>query len=374
MAKLGDVATYINGYAFKPSDWSNSGVPIIRIQDLTGSGYQANRYNGEYNKKYEILSGDILISWSASLGVYVWSGEKAVLNQHIFKVVFDKALINRSFFVHQVSRILENASSETHGATMKHLTKPVFDALPFYLPLVEKQDQIAAILDNTSSLISLRKQQLEKLDQLIKSQFIEMFGDPVTNPMGWDIRQFAEIASSRLGKMLDSKKQTGKGRYPYLANFNVQWFKINLDMLNKMDFDEKDKKEFTLNKGDLLVCEGGEIGRCAIWNGEIEECFFQKAIHRVRCDTNVILPEYLARVFYYRYQHNSFEDVIGSKSTIAHLTGEKLKGLSIVVPPIDLQNQFAAFVQQVDKSKLTIQQSLDKLNILYKSLMQQYFG
>ena len=137
MARLGDIATYINGYAFKPSDWSDSGVPIIRIQDLTGNSYQANRYSGEYDKKYEVLPGDVLISWSASLGIYVWTGERAVLNQHIFKVVFNKCEVDKSFFVHQVQNILEKAASSAHGATMKHLTKPVFDALPFYLPPLE---------------------------------------------------------------------------------------------------------------------------------------------------------------------------------------------------------------------------------------------
>ena len=119
MARLGDIATYINGYAFKPTDWSNEGVPIIRIQDLTGNSYQANRYNGKYDAKYEVNYGDVLISWSASLGVYVWTGEKAVLNQHIFKVQFDKAEVDKNFFVHQVECILSNASNEAHGATIK---------------------------------------------------------------------------------------------------------------------------------------------------------------------------------------------------------------------------------------------------------------
>ena len=108
--RLGDVATYINGFAFKPSDWSNEGLPIIRIQDLTGNSYQENRYDGNYDKKYEVVSGDVLISWSASLGVYIWEREKAVLNQHIFKVVFDKVDVEKSFFVHQTKKILEKAS------------------------------------------------------------------------------------------------------------------------------------------------------------------------------------------------------------------------------------------------------------------------
>ena len=109
MARLGDIATYVNGFAFKPEDWSSEGLPIIRIQDLTGNSYQANHYDGRYDAKYEVNPGDILISWSASLGVYVWQNEKALLNQHIFKVIFNKVEVDKSFFVHQVRNILDNA-------------------------------------------------------------------------------------------------------------------------------------------------------------------------------------------------------------------------------------------------------------------------
>ena len=174
MARLGDVATYINGYAFKPSDWSDTGLPIIRIQDLTGNSYQANRYNGEYASKYEVNDGDVLISWSASLGVYIWHGEKALLNQHIFKVVFNKEEVSKNFFVYQVENILAKAASEAHDATMKHLTKPIFDALPFYLPPIDEQRRIAATLDKITELIAKRRQQLDKLDELVKARFREL--------------------------------------------------------------------------------------------------------------------------------------------------------------------------------------------------------
>ena len=374
MARLGDIATYINGYAFKPDDWSDTGLPIIRIQDLTGNAYQANRYNGDYNEKYEVLEGDVLISWSASLGVYIWQGEKALLNQHIFKVVFDKEPVNKSFFVYQVQNILENAASEVHGATMKHLTKPVFDALPFYLPPMDKQNQIAAVLDKVSDLIALRKQQLAKLDELVKSRFIELFGDIIHNTKEWQVRTLSEIATSRLGKMLDAKQQTGKNNFPYLANFNVQWFRFELETLNQMDFDESDRAEFELKDGDLLVCEGGEIGRCAVWHNELQPCFFQKALHRVRCDRRVIDPNYLAWWFKFNCDHNGFASIAGAKATIAHLPGVKLKQLQVVLPPLALQRQFAAFVEQVDKSKFEIQKSLEKLETLKKALMQKYFG
>lgn len=171
--RLGDVATYVNGYAFKPTDWSSAGRPIIRIQDLTGNSYQMNRYSGNVPEKYEVIKGDVLISWSASLGVYIWDREDAFLNQHIFKVVFDKADIDKRYFFHQVSLVLRKSTFEAHGCTMKHLTKPVFDALRFVLPPLAIQRRIAAKLDRICDIVAKRKDQLSQLNQLVKSRFVE---------------------------------------------------------------------------------------------------------------------------------------------------------------------------------------------------------
>ena len=150
------------------------------------------------------------------------------------------------------------------------------------------------------------------------------------------------------------KQQTGRNSYPYLANFNVQWFRFNLENLNKMDFDEKDRAEFELREGDLLVCEGGEIGRCAVWHNELQPCFFQKALHRVRCNHQIILPDYLAWWFRYNCDYGGFSALAGAKATIAHLPGAKLKQLQVAVPPMELQEQFAVFVAQTDKSKVEV--------------------
>lgn len=235
------------------------------------------------------------------------------------------------------------------------------------------QKNISDALDKAQELIDKRKEQIAACDELIKSLFYHMFGDPIVNPQKWDIYILRDIAESRLGKMLDVKKQTGKYKYPYLANYNVQWFYFELSSLNQMDFDEKDRNEFDLKYGDVLVTEGGEVGRCAIWKEQIDKCYFQKALHRIRCDTFIILPEYLVRVFYFRSQHNQFEDVVGSKSTIAHLTGEKLKALKIPVPPIDLQNDFAKKVEKIEQQKQLLAQSLTELENNFNSLMQRAF-
>lgn len=267
-----------------------------------------------------------------------------------------------------------NLSKFSTGATIPHIYFKDYKHEYLKIYDYETQKQIATALDSVTRVIALCNAILEKLDLLVKSQFIEMFGDPVENEKSWPTYRFSEVATSRLGKMLDKGKQTGNNQRKYLANANVQWFSFNLQNLNQMDFDEGDRKEFQLLDGDLLVCEGGEIGRCAVWHAELTDCYFQKAIHRVRCNTNMLLPEYLGYSFYYHSQKNGFVDIVSSKSTIAHLTGDKLKEMRIIVPPMELQKRFVIFVNQIDKSKFVIQQALAKAQLLFDSLMQQYFG
>ena len=244
-----------------------------------------------------------------------------------------------------------NLAKYFSGATIPHIYFKDYQKEPINIPDIDTQRKISRIFDKIDALIISRKEQRTRLDQIVKSRFIEMFGDVIRNSKAWQMRVFEDVAASRLGKMLDAKQQTGKYSYPYLANFNVQWFRFNIENLNQMDFDEDDRAEFELKDGDLLVCEGGEIGRCAVWHNEIQPCFFQKALHRVRCNRQIIHPDYLAWWFKYNCDYDGFTAIAGSKATIAHLPGIKLKQLQVAVPPIELQEQFATFVEQTDKSK-----------------------
>ena len=371
MAKLGDIATYINGYAFKPQDWSDEGVPIIRIQDLTGNSYQANRYNGEYASKYEVNDGDVLISWSASLGVYIWHGEKAVLNQHIFKVVFDKERISKDFFVHQVGLILENAASDAHGATMKHLTKPVFDALPFYLPPYEKQCEIAEVLDKVTNLISLRKQQIAKLDELVKVRFVEMFGDPVVNSKRWPVETIENHIDLLTGFPFDSSGYVSKG-------INICGGLII--MPQKIDWSAckhwpqiTGYEDYILRPNDIVIA----LDRPWISNGfkiamvdkeHLPALLIQRTarIRAVDINQHYLMQSLLLGRF------DKHCNITGS--LVPHISPKDIKSYSVMIPPIELQNQFAAFVERVDQQKQTVQQSLEKLELMKKALMQEYFG
>ncbi|MDR3231982.1 MAG: restriction endonuclease subunit S, partial [Synergistaceae bacterium] len=296
-----------------------------------------------------------------------------VCSTDIYPLLINEAIADK-YYISSVLRhknFVSYASIHAHGANLPRVDEKIITAYRIPLPPLDVQRKIAVTLDTVAEIIRLRKKQLTELDLLVKSRFIEMFGNPVTNDMGWPVRRLDQIATTRLGKMLDAKQQTGDYQYKYLANFNVQWFRFDFSKLNTMDFDEADRAEFALEAGDLLVCEGGEVGRTAIWKEERENCFFQKALHRIRCNSEICVPEYIAWSMYFKAYTTNF-DGIASSATIAHLPGVKLKTLMFQTPPLDLQIRFASFAAQADKSKFVIQQAIDETRMLFGSLMSEY--
>ena len=338
-ARLGDLATYINGYAFKPADWGDTGLPIIRIQDLTGNSYQLNRYDGEYPERIEVNDGDVLISWSASLGVYVWQRGKALLNQHIFKVVFDKLPVNKEYFVFAVEHKLAEMESKTHGATMKHIVKKDFDGTTIPYPPIEKQAEIADHLRRITSLIDKQTEQLLLLDQLVKSRFIELFGDPVLNQHGWRKVALEVNATLLNGRAYKQDELLDSGKYPVLrvGNFfsNRGWYYSDLEL-------DDDKY---CDNGDLLYAWSASFGP-QIWNGG-------KVIYHYHI-WKVLVGEAYNKQFLCKLLEYATESLMGDTHGIAmmHLTKSGMEKTEFIVPPIERQEQFAAFVEQTDKSKL----------------------
>ena len=260
------------------------------------------------------------------------------------------------------------------GATFKEISKTVIANVEIPLPPLAEQRRIASILDQADELRQKRQQAIEKLDQLLQATFIDIFGDPVSNPKGWDLKPVGEISESKLGKMLDKKKQSSEiDQYKYLRNANVQWFRFDLSDVFEMEFNEKDRKNCELKFGDVLVCEGGEPGRAAIWKNDLENCFFQKALHRVRLDMTQILPEYFVWLFWFYSKNGGFDDHI-TVATIAHLTGVKMKAMQIPIPPLSMQEEFQQKVNEIEVLKTTLENSSKLFESLFSSLQNQAFN
>lgn len=354
MIKLGDVATYINGYAFKPKDRGNVGLPIIRIQDLTGNAYDLGFYEGDYPKKIEINDGDILISWSASLGVYVWNRGRALLNQHIFKVEFDKAEIDKKYFVYAVRQKLDDIEMKTHGATMKHIVKKDFDATQIPYPSLKEQVEIATNLDKVSKVIEFRKKELQLLDDLIKARFVEMFGT-LDNPAD----EFEKATLKELcNKITDGKhggctSEEGTQRY-FVGAREIYDDEVHYDTAPEINVEEfeKDYKRCNIEIGDFLIVNtGATIGKSAItFDERTEHTLLQKSVALLKVKKDKLNPVFLK----WCYRVNTRMYMVESASAQPNLLLSKIKGTVIYVPSIALQNQFADFVRAVDKSKVVL--------------------
>jgi type I restriction enzyme S subunit len=192
-AAISEVANFINGFAFKPEDWGASGLPIIRIQNLTDKEKPYNFTERKVPKKYFVKNGDILVSWSATIDVFEWSQGNALLNQQIFKVDFDHERIDKQYFKEALRKTISDLSKYAHGSTMKHVVKKDFEGHQIPLPPLDDQKRIAHLLGKVEGLIARRKQHLQQLDELLKSVFLEMFGDPVRNEKEWDTVPFHKV-------------------------------------------------------------------------------------------------------------------------------------------------------------------------------------
>mgnify|MGYP002654473690 CR=1 FL=1 len=149
---LGEVADFVNGAAFKPEDWGEDGLPIIRIQNLTDSGKPFNYTERVVPDKLVVNPGDLLVSWSATLGVFQWNGPKGLLNQHIFRVLPNDEVVDKNYLKHTLGQAINDMERHLHGATMKHVNRGEFLGTRIPLPPLEEQRRIAAILDKTAEL------------------------------------------------------------------------------------------------------------------------------------------------------------------------------------------------------------------------------
>ncbi len=376
--KLGDVATYINGYAFKPNQWSDTGIPIIRIQNLNDDDAQYNYCNNDnIPSKYLVNNGDILISWSASLGVYEWLKNTAYLNQHIFKVVFDKLEISKYYFRYAVSSKIDHMVRNAHGATMKHIVKKDFDNTKIYYPPLQTQQQIVEELDCLTSIIEKQKKQLNELDNLAQSIFYDMFGDPIVNEKGWDILNLNQIGNFKNG--LNFRKRE-KGHS--IKVLGVGDFKDNKEIrdfkhIETVEISDEISDDYLLKDEDIVFIRSNGskdlVGRCIIVFPNMQEITFSGFCIRFRrSDDN-----YISLFLLYLFKNEPFKRYYINRSNGCNINNISQTTLSIIPipsPPLSLQQQFASKIEAIEKQKELIKKSIKETEDLFNSRMDYYFN
>lgn len=371
--KLGDIATYVNGYAFKPNQWSDIGLPIIRIQNLNDNDAQYNYCNNDnIPSKYLVNKGDILISWSASLGVYEWLKNTAYLNQHIFKVVFDKLEINKYYFKYAVSSKIDHMVRNAHGATMKHIVKKDFDNTKIYYPPLQTQQQIVEELDCLTSIIEKQKKQLEELDNLAQSIFYDMFGDPIENEKRWDTSSFGKKFKISSGGTPNTKNPS------YWDNGHISWIGSNLCQ-NSILYCNDGKfitEEGLLNSNAriytsgyvLVALVGATIGKVAMLRFNTTT---NQNIAGIDVNSN---QQYTSEFIFYVLQalYPLFLQLGGDKFKMANLSF--IRALPLITPPLPLQQKFASKIEAIEKQKELIKKSIKETEDLFNSRMDYYFN
>ena len=365
---LKEVATFLNGYAFKPSDWSKEGLPIIRIQNLTGTNRDFNYYNGNYNKKYLVENGDILISWSASLGIFLWENTTGILNQHIFKVIFDKNIeIDKIYFLHCMKFLIKKIEKNIHGSTMKHITRPEFEKIKFPIYEIDIQRKISKKLIYITKIIENNKKLLSKMEELSKSLFTRMFGDIKTNDKNWEILEIKEVSNILTrGK---TPKYTSLSNIFVINQACIYWDKIKYKNI-KYHLEEENLL-FLKNKDILINSTGtGTLGRMNIINNIINEKFtIDSHVMLLRLKKEKALPIYFINIFMgEEYQKELILKCVNGSTNQIELSKEKFAKFKIPVPPIELQNKFAERIEKIEKLKFTIWKIILKV---YKTLKKK---
>ena len=381
--RLGDVCEVVSGSTPKsniPEYWDGK-IKWITPAEITEDSYviyDSVRHITELGVQKTGLKafpeGTVILSSRAPIGKTAIAGCEMYCNQGFKNLICSKAIDNR-YLYHYLSAKTEFLNSLGRGATFKEISKSIVENIEIPLPSLEEQQQLADQFEQINELISLRKNQISRLDQLVKSRFIEMFGDPNTNKMGWNKEQLQSNATLLNGRAYKQDELLDNGRYPVLrvGNFfsNRGWYYSDLEL-------EEDKY---CDNGDLLFAWSASFGP-KIWDGG-------KVIYHYHI-WKVLVGEKYNKQFLCNLLEYAAASFMGDShgSGMMHLTKMGMEQTELIVPPLDLQNQFAAFVEQIDKSKFDaalilqeriegmrtlIQQSLEETKRQFDALMQGYF-
>ena len=372
MKRLIDICDIQYGYAFDSKCFTEepSYPQLVRIRDVK-RGYSETYYSGDYPEEYILSEGDLLVGMDGEFNIARWKCSGALLNQRVCKLVA-KIGTNEEYLRFAMSKLLKEIEQRTAFVTVKHLSAKELNKLELDVPELTKQDKIADILSRLERVIEARKEELEELDGLIKARFVEMFGDLRTNTKGWNIKTFDELSYLITDGEHATPKRTTEGIF-LLSARNILNHSLQLADVDYIDQEEYDRisRRIVPQEGDVLISCSGTIGRCCSVPADIKfQMVRSAALIRFKEEVKPIFAEYMITSDYLQEQINSSK----TASSQANLFQGKIKTLKGFVPPIELQNQFADFVNQVNKSKVAVQKTLEKTQTLFDSLMQKYFG
>ena len=372
---LPEVCNIQYGFPFDSTQFSTSeGMPLIRIRDVV-RGYSETFTTERYKEEYIVYPHDLLIGMDGEFNIAKWGKTPALLNQRVCRLIPCSEEIDKNYLFYFMPNALKQIEAKTPFATVKHLSAKELNKIKIPLPTLEEQRRIATVLDKLTDLIAKRQAQLDKLDELVKAHFVEMFGDCKTNPKGWPVCRLDEIAEVGSSKRVFVEELTDSG-IPFFRGTEIGALAEGKSITPELFITESHYKELcdlsgTPKKGDLLmpsICPDGRI-----WEVNTDQPFYFKDgrvlwIHNIadRFNSTFLLYALKDRIM---SDYNS----IASGTTFAELKIFALKKCLVFDVPPELQHQFALFVKKRHNLKAEIEHSLGNLKLARATLIQQYF-
>ena len=384
---LGNICTIVSGGTPSRSNreyWDGGDIPWIKISDVNGKYvFEADEYitqSGLKNSSAKMLTkGTILYTIFATLGETGILDFDACTNQAIAGITIrDASELLTDYLYYYLKAQKKHVAEIGRGVAQNNINMSILRAFEVPLPSIQEQHAIVELLDRIEKLIQLRQRQLSALNTLIKARFVEMFGDMLINPLDWPEQRLETVAEIVSGITKGRKlKTTELFDVPYMAVSNVKDGYIDWTTVKSIAASKTEIEQYRLLPDDVLMTEGGDpdkLGRGAIIHNPPKDCIHQNHIFRVRLNQEHILPEFMEQYLQHQRAKRYFLGCAKQTTGIASINMTQLRALPMLMPPMELQKQFVTFVFEVDKSKIAVQTSLNKTQLLFESLMQIYFG
>ena len=372
--KLNDLAQFIYGYPFDSSKFNNRGrgTPLIRIRNLIKDKTDTF-FDGEFEESYLVQNGDLLIGMDGEFNIIRWGGEGALLNQRICKLESTSATLIPSYAFRVLKKILKRIEDKTPHVTVKHLSAKQLNSIQIPIPPLETQRKIVTILEKAEETKKLRMQADELADQLLQSVFLEMFGDPVKNPKGWEVKTLGDVCTLIKDGPHVSPNYVEEG-VPFITVHNI--IKGFFDLCNVKYISKEDHTEFCKRckpeRGDVLYSKGGTTGFAKRVDVEFEfSIWVHLALLKFPKDRiNPIFLETCLNSNYCKVQAKRYTRGIANRDLVL---GQMAK-IKIIVPPLSIQQKFAQIVEKVEAMRQNQKQSQQEINNLFNTFMQKAFN
>jgi type I restriction enzyme, S subunit len=374
--RIGDCTEILSGYAFKSKLFNKDGIglPLIRIRDVTTNSV-STFYNGEYKDQYLVNNGDLLVGMDGQFNLIEWQGGKALLNQRVCKITPKKGKIIKDIIKFLIPKSLKEIEDRTPFVTVKHLSVKKIKEIELPSLSINDQKHIAEILDNAAALRDKTQKLLEEYDQLAQSIFLDMFGDPVTNPKDWKTERLSNICGVGSSRRVFVKDLVKQG-IPFYRGKEIGELStgrpIEAELFITQEHYENLAEATGVPKvGDLLmpsICPDGRILRVS---DESPFYFKDGRVLWIKVNNSYVNGFYLQFLLKALFITNYSN--IASGTTFAELKIVALKKLEVLMPPINLQNQFADKISLIEKQTELAKQELKESEDLFQALLQKAF-